>query len=167
MRTKDAETLAEVQRRSYANAHPPRTTWPEESALDAVGLQSFLERVRYAVLATGRSDGRPLAAPVGFLVEDGGFWVATVRGARLRNVRALPWASLVVMEDVTAGGDETRTHTAVTVEGPVRIHEDEALDTVRGCLERRWRERYYDPPDWAVALLEIGPERLFSYSTSG
>jgi hypothetical protein len=168
MRMKDAETLAGIQRSSYADARSPvATTWPRGSALDARGLQSFLDRVRYAVLATGRPDGRPQAAPVGFIVDDGKFWIASVSGARLSNVRRVPWASLVVIEGVTVGGAGRRAHTALRAEGSVRIHENGALETVRDRLEQSWRERYDHSLDWAAAFLALAPVRLFSFTTNG
>ena len=157
MTAEDAEALAEIQRRSYAAALPGLTAaWPEANALDAAALQAFLDEQRYAVLATARPDGRPQASPVGFVVADRAFWIATVRGTRLRNVRAVAWASLVVMEE--------RPHTAVSAEGPVRIHEGEALEAACARLARSWQARYDHPLEWAAALLELAPERLFSHS---
>jgi hypothetical protein len=120
-----AAELAEIQRRSYAEASPAmRATWPERQAPDETGLEKLLGRRRYAVLATARPDGRPHAAPVAFTVQDGA-WVGTVEGLRLRNLRATPWASLVVMEgerDEDEAGDEP-LHQALTAEGPVVLHE--------------------------------------------
>jgi hypothetical protein len=48
------------------------------------------------MLATGRAD--PHASPVAFVVSDGAFWIATVEGLRLRNLRATTWASVAAME---------------------------------------------------------------------
>jgi hypothetical protein len=66
-----------------------------------------------------------------------------VAGARLRNVRRTPYTSLVVSEG--GPGD----HRAVMAEGPVEIHEDGV-----------------NLPEWAVAMIELRPERLFSYDDS-
>ena len=86
-----------------------------------------------------------------------------MRGVRLRNVRANPWASLVVMsgerdEDEIGAGEY---HRAVTAEGAVAVHELDALDAVAG----QWERRHRDPPRWAEAVLELRPERLFSHDS--
>jgi nitroimidazol reductase NimA-like FMN-containing flavoprotein (pyridoxamine 5'-phosphate oxidase superfamily) len=94
----DASALAELQRASYAGARGVKSSWPETDALDTDGIAELLGRRRYCVLATARPDGRAHAAPVAFVVAGGAFWFGTVKGLRLRNLRASPWASLVVME---------------------------------------------------------------------
>lgn len=163
----DAHALAAIQRRSYeAAGRGLRGSWPESQALDADGLAAFLGRRRYCVLATGRADGRPHAAPVAFTVGAGAFWVATVAGLRLRNLRAVPWASLVVMEgerDEDEPQERGRPHVAVTAEGTVRLHEGEAMRAALESLAAEWRRRHGDLPGWAVALAELRPERLFSH----
>jgi Pyridoxamine 5'-phosphate oxidase len=164
----DAERLAEIQRTSYAAARRVQASWPARQALDADGLARLLDECRYAVLATGRSDGRPHAAPVAFVVHDGAFWIATVAGLRLRNLRAVPWASLVVM--VGQGDEHERgpepPHRAVTAEGPVTLHEGDAFAAAYGTLRREWRRRHSHDPDWAKAFLALRPERVFSYDAS-
>jgi hypothetical protein len=165
----DAEALAALQRRSYAAAGAGlRRSWPEAQALDAAGLGALLGRRRYAVLATARPDGRPHAAPVAFTVGGGAFWIGTVAGLRLRNLRAVPWASLVVMagerdEDEPEGLGAP--HAALTTEGPVRLHEGDALAAALEPLSADWRRRHGDLPGWAAALVELRPERLFSHDT--
>ena len=163
----DGEALAEIQRLSYARASDAlRRSWPEEQALDAAALAAFLGRKRYGVLATSRPDGRPHAAPVAYAVADGAFWVATVAGLRLRNLRSTPWASLVVMEgelDQDDAGPGT-AHVAVTAEGRVRLHEDDAFAAAFARLRAQWVERHGHEPDWAAALAELRPERIFSHA---
>ena len=160
----DARGLAEVQRKSYARAaHGLRSSWPETSALGVDGLLDLLSRRRYGVLATARPDGRAHAAPVGFLVADGAFWIGTVEGRRLRNLRTQPWASLVVMEGDADPEVDGRPHRAVTVEGPTHLHEGGAFRSTYASLEDRWLARHGQAPDWAVALVELRPERIFSY----
>jgi nitroimidazol reductase NimA-like FMN-containing flavoprotein (pyridoxamine 5'-phosphate oxidase superfamily) len=61
-------------------------------------MAALLERQRYRVLGAGRADGRSQASPVAFVVSDGAFWIATDEELRLRNLRATPLASVVVME---------------------------------------------------------------------
>ncbi len=83
-------------------------------------MAEFLSSQRYAVLATTRPDGRAHAAPVAFLLTGGAFRIATVRGARLRTLRHLPYAAIVIMEG--EGGE----HRAVLAEGPVTLHDQSA-----------------------------------------
>jgi general stress protein 26 len=156
----DASALAELQRASYAGARGVKSSWPETDALDTDGIAELLGRRRYCVLATARPDGRAHAAPVAFVVAGGAFWFGTVKGLRLRNLRASPWASLVVME---GEGDE---HIALTAEGPVSLHEGDQRDAAFEPLRERWIELHEHAPDWADALVELHPERLFSYAAS-
>jgi hypothetical protein len=157
-------TLVEIQRRSYAAASEGlRAAWPERQALDAEGLAALLERRRYCVLATARPDGRAHAAPVGFAVVDGAFWIATVEGLRLRNLLATAWASVVVMEGEADEGEPGPPHRALTAEGPVELHE---VGAVWPRLEVPWLERHGHAPDWARAFVELRPVRVFSHDAS-
>lgn len=156
--------MIEIQRRSYASATPGlRAAWPERQALDAEGLDALLCRHKYCVLATARPDGRAHAAPVAFAVVDGAFWIATVEGLRLRNLRARPWASLVVMEGDADEGEAGDPHRALTAEGPVELHE---VAAVWPRLEAEWLARHDHPPDWAEAFVELRPARVFSHDAS-
>ncbi len=155
--------LAELQRRSYASARGVRGSWPEEDALDEAELADLLGRHRYCVVATGRPDGRATAAPVAFVAQGGAFWFATVEGLRLRNLRSSAWASIVVMEG--GGVDEDGPpHRAVTAEGPTVLHEGDEFARAFEPLREAWLARHRRAPDWAVALVELRPERLFSYA---
>jgi nitroimidazol reductase NimA-like FMN-containing flavoprotein (pyridoxamine 5'-phosphate oxidase superfamily) len=157
----DVEPLLAVQRSSYATASEGlRAAWPEAQALDAPQMASLLAESRYGVLATARRDGRAHAAPVGFVVAGGSFWIATVEGLRLRNVRATPWASIVVMDGAADEGEEGAPHRALTAEGPVVLHDTDAWSR----FEREWVDRHTDPPDWAEAFIELRPQRLFSHA---
>jgi len=158
---KEARALIAIQERSYAQAHDGiHRSWPERTAMDAETLAGFLERKRYAILATVRPDGRPQAAPVAFHVSGGAFWVATVAGARVRNLQATPHAALVISEG------ERGNHRAVRAEGPVVLHVGDALDSVRKKLDAAWEERQGSPPDWAAAFIELHPETLYSYDSA-
>jgi hypothetical protein len=164
----DAAALAEIQRASYRTARGVKASWPESDALDADGIAELLGAHRYCVLATGRPDGRAHAAPVAFVVAGGALWFGTVAGLRLRNLKAIPWASLVVMEgnrDADEPGDEP-PHRAFTAEGPIVLHEGEAFAAAFRPLTETWLARHGHEPDWAVALVELRPERVFSYSGS-
>jgi hypothetical protein len=160
----NVEPLVEVQRRSYAAATTGlRAAWPESAALDGSRMAALLERQRYCVLATGRADGRPHASPVAFVVADGAFWIATVAGLRLRNLRATPWASVVVMEGDADEGEKGDAHQALTAEGPVMLHE---VAAAFNRLEAEWLRRHAHAPDWAVAFVELRPERIFSHAAA-
>lgn len=157
----DVELLLAVQRSSYEAASEGfRRAWPEDQALDAAGMAALFDENRYCVLATARRDGRAHAAPVAFVVADGSFWIATVQGLRLRNLRATPWASVVVMDGDADEGEEGIPHRALTAEGSVVLHEVDAL----ARFEKQWLDRHTDAPDWATAFIELRPERLFSHA---
>jgi Pyridoxamine 5'-phosphate oxidase len=157
----DVEPFLAVQRSSYAAARDGfRAGWPEAQALDVAGIASLLDDNRYCVLATARPDGRAHAAPVAFVVADGSFWIATVEGLRLRNLRATPWASVVVMDGDADEGEEGAPHRALTAEGPVALHDVAAV----ARFEEQWLDRHTDPPEWAEALIELRPQRLFSHA---
>lgn len=156
----DAVTLAGVQSRSYEKAGPGIVeSYPQNLAMDAPRLAAFLSGKRYAVLATSRPDGRAQAAPVAFNVWDGAFWFASVPGARVRNLRARPYASVVVMEG------EGKAHRAVIAEGPVRLIESQSGAVPAEVLER-WRERHGGTSGWAAVFIELRPKRLFSYDAT-
>lgn len=162
----DAAALAEIQTASYRNARGIKAAWPEPDALDADGIVELLGAHRYCVLATARPDGRAHAAPVAYVVAGGAFWFGTVAGLRLRNLRAVPWASLVVMEgdrDADEPGEDP-PHRALTAEGPVSLYEADAFCAAFERLAETWLARHGHEPDWAVALAELRPERVFSYA---
>ena len=153
-RPPDDGRLAAIQSASYEGAGVALVgSWPRESALDADELAAFLEERLYCVLATAPPNGRAQARPVGFTIFGGAFWFATVAGGRLRNVERTAWASVVVTEG------EGAAHRAVAADGPVAVHEQPPTG-----LLARWDERFGSEPEWAVAWLELRPERLFSYA---
>ncbi|HVH30572.1 MAG TPA: pyridoxamine 5'-phosphate oxidase family protein [bacterium] len=157
----DATAFVKIQEESYARAGPGiRTSYPRSQAMDAPRLAAFLSSKRYAVCATSRPDGRPQASPVAFIIWNGAFWLASVRGARLRNLQARPYASVVIMEG------EGLAHRAVMAEGPVVLHEVRSTDLVSGEFRQRWMDRHGSAPTWAAALIEIRPARLFSYDAT-
>lgn len=157
----DATAFVKIQEESYARAGPGiRTSYPRGQAMDAPRLAAFLGSKRYAVCATSRQDGRPQASPVAFIIWNGAFWLASVRGARLRNLQARPYASIVIMEG------EGPAHRAVMAEGPVVLHEVRSTDPLPGEFRQRWMDRHGSAPTWAAALIEIRPARLFSYDAS-
>lgn len=160
--TDDVRPFIEIQDRSYDRAGIGiRESFPRAAAMDLPRMAAFLDRRRYAVLATGRPDGRPHAAPIAFGVWRGAFWIATVRGARLRNLRARPYASIVIME-----GDVRSRHRTVIAEGPVVIHEGAGVMEAEPQFGQNWRLRFGNDPTWAAAMLELRPGRVFSFDGS-
>lgn len=157
----DAQELFAVQERSYqAAGRGIRESYPQDAAMDATQLAAFLDRKRYAVLATSRPDGRPHAAPISFCVWNGAFWIASVRGARVQNLRAKRYASIVVVEG------EGPSHRAIIAEGPVNLHPVSSLRTMPEEFQALVRTRLGDIAKWAVALIALRPERLFSYDAT-
>jgi nitroimidazol reductase NimA-like FMN-containing flavoprotein (pyridoxamine 5'-phosphate oxidase superfamily) len=152
-------SLVEIQAHSYDRAGAAlRDSYPKSSAMDGRRLAEFLEHKRYAVLATARPDGRPHAAPIAFSVWRSVFWIATVAGTRLRNLRAQPYASIVITE-----GDVRAHHRAVVAEGPVRLYDLRDLAAMDPGLADHWRARHGALPTWAAALVELRPDRVFSF----
>jgi nitroimidazol reductase NimA-like FMN-containing flavoprotein (pyridoxamine 5'-phosphate oxidase superfamily) len=149
----DIDALIRIQEESYRRAGRGLTSsWPPESAMDADELRSLLDQRRYCVLATTNRDRRAIARPVAYSVLRQSFWFATVGGARLANLKALPWAS-VVIED----GD-AESHRAVAVDGSVTLINPpppELLDV--------WERRHGSRADWAAAWFELRPQRLLSF----
>jgi general stress protein 26 len=151
----DAQRLEAAQRASYARASPTvRGSWPPERAMDAAAIETFLGCHRYAVVATTRPDGRPQAAPLAFFVSAGSFWFASVAGQRLRNLEHRPYIAIVISE-----GDGA-AHQLLMAEGGVRLH------PVTASLAAAWAERHDEAPTWAATMIELAPERLFSYQAT-
>lgn len=158
---REARRLIAIQDRSYEQAGGSiQRSWPNMTAMDVETLAGFLERKRYAILASVRPDGRPQAAPIAFHVKDGAFWIATVAGARVRNLQATPHAALVISEG------ERGNHRAIRAEGAVTLHEGDALAAVRKKLDAAWEERQGSAPEWAAAFIELRPETLYSYDSA-
>jgi nitroimidazol reductase NimA-like FMN-containing flavoprotein (pyridoxamine 5'-phosphate oxidase superfamily) len=146
--------LIELQDASFARADSAlRGSLLPERAMGAAELESFLAERTYCVLATVTGKGRPQARPVAFTVFGDAFWFATVAGGRLRNVERTPWVSLVISEG------EGEEHRMVAADGPVRV----VPEPPDGLLEL-WESRMASSPTWAVAWLELRPERFYSYT---
>ncbi len=155
----DVRSLIEIQDRSYDLATPGlHGAFPRSVAMDLSRMAEFLGRKRYAVLATGRRDGRPHAVPIAFSIWRGAFGIATIEGARLRNLRSRPYTSIVIMK-----GDERPRHRAVIAEGAVVIHEGARAGEADRLFGENWRMRDGSDPTWAAAMLELRPERVFSF----
>jgi len=149
----DPEALMRVQEASYAQAgRALRGSWPRESAMDAAQLESFLEERRFCVFATTTAQGHAQARPVPFTVLGASFWFATGAGSRLRNLRQMPWASIVVADG------ERGSHRAVAADGHATL-----VQQPPGEVFPVWEARHGSGVAWASAWVEIEPTRLFSY----
>lgn len=121
--------------------------------MTAEELEAFLAAYHYGILATTNGQQHAIARPIAYTVIGTSFWFATVVGARLRNLRSTPCASLVV-----AQGDRG-DHRAVAVDGPVGLTQRPAA-----AILDRWEARHGSRPEWAAAWCELTPARLLSYS---
>ena len=155
-----SKELEQIQDHSYSKASKTLLeSYPRYNSMHSDELNSFLDRKRFAVLATTRKDGRAHAAPVGFVVWKNAFWIASVEGAKARNLRSKPWASIVVIE-----GEPSKDHRAVIAEGPVKLHEGVEMKRIWEELISYWQKKMGQTNlDWASVLIELDPERLFSY----
>jgi len=147
-------TLGEIQERTFAVAtQATRTSFPPARRLSDGQLTAYLQRRAYAVVATGRADGRPHVALSSYALRDTDVWLPTVSGSvREQNLRHQPWASLVVTE-----GDQDQ-HVVVLLEGPAAVVDaaDVPAD-VRDALTA----------DWVSAWIRLRVERLLSYAAEG
>lgn len=156
-------SLGAVQARSVVRAaRSTRASWPPDRSLAPERLHQFLDRKKYAVLSTARPDGRPHAAMVAFCLRDGVFWLPSVAGsARLRNLAAEPWATLVVSEG------EGEEHVAVVVEGDALVH-DEPAPVLDGFLRDAWAQKFgTDLTTWVGAVVELVPRKVLSHGPEG
>jgi hypothetical protein len=60
-------------------------------------------------------------------------------------------------------GDVRPQHRAVIAEGAVIIHEGAAIGEADPAFGENWRMRFGSDPTWAAAMLELRPERVFSF----
>ena len=149
-------TLHDIQEASYRHASGGILgSWPPERSLGAAELDAFLAKARYCVLATTMANGHPQARPVAFIPLGDTLWFATAASGRLSNLERTPWVSVVVSE---GAGDH---HCAVVADGPVAI----SGTPPEGILDI-WEARFGSRADWAVAWLELRPERVYSYTSA-
>jgi nitroimidazol reductase NimA-like FMN-containing flavoprotein (pyridoxamine 5'-phosphate oxidase superfamily) len=162
MNLQDAQIFVQIQNQSYDRAgRGVLESFPKSKALKAENFLEFLVRKRYGVLATTRSDGRAHAAPIGFTVWNGAFWIASVEGAKARNLRNRAWASIVIME-----GEPATKHIAIIAEGSAKLYEGSEFARIRDKLIEVWEKKHDSKLEWANLLIELKPERIFSYDGS-
>jgi general stress protein 26 len=146
-----SEQLADLQERTFARATAATAvSYPPERRLTAAQLTSYLDRRAFAVVGTGRADGRPHAAMSLYFVRGTTFWLPTMAGSvRERNLRRTPWLTMVIAE-----GDHP-VHIAVIAEGPAETLEmSEVPEDVRTAATS----------DWISAWIRVSAERLLSYA---
>jgi nitroimidazol reductase NimA-like FMN-containing flavoprotein (pyridoxamine 5'-phosphate oxidase superfamily) len=145
------DALERLQQQTFADASSATIgSYPEERRLRDGQLAAYLDRCRYAVVGTTRSDGRPHAALSSYRRQESSFWLPTVAGsARARNVRGGGWATLTVYQGDGVG------HVAVIVEGPAAVvARNEAPEEVAGSIAS----------DWVAEWIRIDAERILSYA---
>jgi len=108
--------------------------------VDIPSAVDFIRTNHRAVIATIRADGKPSLTPVAVAVDDDGKVVVSTRqGAmKVRHLRRVPYASIVVMADAFFGA-------WVQVEGPAEILE---LPAAMDGLVDYYREVAGEHPDW-------------------
>jgi general stress protein 26 len=146
-----SESPGDLQDRSFGRATAAtNSSYPPEHRLSAAQLESFLDRRKFAVVGSGRADGRPHAAMSVYVRRGTTFWLPTMAGSvRERNVRRTPWLTLVIAE-----GDHP-AHIAVITEGPVEVVEpDQVPPDVRAEMSG----------DWVNTWIRLTAERLLSYT---
>ncbi len=130
--------------------------------LDVEDLDGFLEEPLVAVLATLRSDGSVLLAPVWHEWRDGGFnvWIAD-DDVKARNLRRDPRASIVVAESVPP-------LRAVEVRGKAVFADEDVHETAVRIASRYIGERGADyvgaPSGHAAIHLAPGVLRVWDFA---
>lgn len=146
--------LGALQEKSFERAGAATVSaFPAERRLTGQQLADYLDRRAFAVIGTGRPDGRPHAAISAYFRRGITFWLPMVGGAvRARNLRHQPWLTLTVPE-----GDHV-AHVVVLIEGIAAIVPPAAVpDDVREGV----------PGDWVEAWARLIPSRLLSYADNG
>jgi PPOX class probable F420-dependent enzyme len=125
-------------------------------------LQAFLARPNVAVLATVDARGRPHAAPVWYLYEEGTFLISTGRGSQKhRNVERNPEVTLVIDR-------RTLPYYAVMAQGAAEIGPP-PTDGQRRALATRYlsaeqAEAYLKRWDGGDSVtISLRPRRLIEY----
>ncbi|HEX4059937.1 MAG TPA: pyridoxamine 5'-phosphate oxidase family protein [Streptosporangiaceae bacterium] len=145
--------LAALQDRSFAKASAATiSAFPAERRLSDEQLAAYLDRRAFAVIGTGRPDGRPHAAISSYFRRGTVFWLPMVGGSvRERNLRRQPWLTMTIPE-----GDHTG-HVVVIIEGLAAIVPPAAVPTdVQRAVG-----------DWVEVWARLAPSRLLSYADEG
>ena len=142
--------LAALQDQSFAKASAATiSAFPAERRLSGEQLAAYLDRRAFAVIGTGRPDGRPHAAMSSYFRRGAIFWLPMVGGSvRERNLRRQPWLTMTIPEGDHAG------HVVVIIEGMAAIVPPAAVpaDVQRAV------------GDWVEVWARLAPSRLLSYA---
>jgi PPOX class probable F420-dependent enzyme len=139
--------------------------------MDEARCRARLAEARVGRLATVRPDGRPHVVACCFALDGDRVWTAvdakpktTTRLQRLANVRANPWASLLV--------DHYEEHWAalwwVRVDGPAGVlgeGDSHARDSAIAALSAKYEQYAATPPEGPVITLVV--ERISGWSAGG
>jgi hypothetical protein len=146
--------LGALQEQSFARASAATVSaFPAERRLSGQQLADYLDRRAFAVVGTGRPDGRPQAAMSSYYRRGVIFWLPMVgNSARERNLRHQPWLTMTVAE-----GDHNG-HIVVILEGISAIVPPLAVPAdVRSAVSG----------DWVEVWARLTPSRLLSYAAQG
>jgi len=148
-----SEALGALQDQSFARATSATIrSYPPERRLSNQQLAEYLGRRAFAVIGSGRPDGRPHAAMSSFIRRGTTFWLPTVAGSvRERNVRHEPWLTMTITE-----GDRD-AHVVVLIEGPADVLSSADVPAdIRAAVTG----------DWAAAWIRLKAGRLLSYASA-
>jgi PPOX class probable F420-dependent enzyme len=124
--------------------------------------QDFLKQANVAVLATVDAKGRPHAAPVWYLYQDGAFIVSTGRGSQKhRNVERNSNVTLVV-DRRTVPYYVVMVHGRAEI-GPPFSEEERLRLAVRYLGEELGRAYVARTPGEDAISLRLRPERIVEY----
>jgi PPOX class probable F420-dependent enzyme len=134
--------------------------------MDEAGCRARLSTARVGRLATVRPDGRPHVVVCCFAIEGERVWTAvdakpkaTTNLQRLANVRANPWASLLV-DHYSEDWDELWW---VRVDGPAAVLEAGGeRDAALAALSAKYEQYAASPPAGPVIAITAG--RLSGWS---
>jgi PPOX class probable F420-dependent enzyme len=137
--------------------------------IDAARCRELLAAGRVGRLATVRPDGRPHVVPCCFALSASRAWTAvdakpksTMRLQRLANVRAHPWASLLVDHY----DDDWSALWWVRVDGAATVLEDGAEhEAAIAALAAKYAQYAAAPPAGPVVALEV--ERVIGWAARG
>jgi PPOX class probable F420-dependent enzyme len=125
-------------------------------------VQEFLKEGNVAVLATADARGRPHAAPIWYLYEDGVFLMSTGEGSQKhRNIERNPEAALVIDR-------RTLPYFAVTVRGRAEIGppvtEEQRSRIARRYLTEEQAQRYLASTQGGRSVsIRLRPSKLIEF----
>jgi hypothetical protein len=159
----EIDHLQSVLDASMASAGPHlRDIISDERRLDALQLTGLLQGLCLLVLATGTTDGRPLAGPVDGYFLHGTFWFSSgTQSVRMRHLATRPAVSATYLPGEAL---------AVTVHGRAECHplRDPACTELRqAMLDAYLPKQGPSFEEWLENVEAIGariePEKIFTF----